>query len=235
LAFGNCSFDETSTDAFETMFAQNSNLCGLGLASTVSFTKPTQIMVARILQNHSPLQMLAIEVTGNPEGGIMMLSIMKALESNTTLHYLGIEGVDDHVCAALGTGLPKLRGLHELRCDGFHLAEMQQSMMLEAFKRNISIQKTSDVEEAFPDDDDKKKLRFYAMRNKNIPLLLDNPDRVPLSAWPKIFEITQQTEFHSTIIFNALQKVACRICQENPRRKRRLSDLEHESQTAIPH
>jgi hypothetical protein len=29
--------------------------------------------------------------------------------------------------------------------------------------------------------------------------------------------------------------VACRICQENPRRKRRLSDLEHESQTAIPH
>ena len=162
------------------------------LSHLVSFTKPTQIMVAKILHKDSPLQKLVIQRTGNHEGATMVSSIMKALESNTILHFLQVSGIDDHVRVALETGLPKLWGLQELSCHGLHLDEAQQPSMLEAFKHNTSIHKTWGVEEAFPDINDKKKLHHYAMRNENISLLLENPNRVPLSAWPKIFEITQQ-------------------------------------------
>jgi hypothetical protein len=92
-------------------------------------------------------------------------------------------------------------------------------MILDAFKCNASICKTFGVVEAFPDNDDKKKLQYYAVHNQNISLLLENPDSVPLSAWPWIFNITQQTEYNSTIIFSALWKLACHICQENPQQK----------------
>ena len=74
-------------------------------------------------------------------------------------------------------------------CHGLHLDEVQQCSMLEAFKQNTSIHKTSGVEEAFPDIIDKKKLHHYATCNENISLLLENPNNMPLSAWPNIFEI----------------------------------------------
>jgi hypothetical protein len=226
LAFQNCSFDETSTDVFGTMFAPNSNLRGLRLdANTLlSFSNPAQSMLAKILNKDSPLKKLSIELTDNAEGGIMMSAIMIALESNTTLHFLQVGGIDDRVRAALETGLPKLQGLRELDCDSLQLVEAQRPAMLETFKRNTSIRKTWGVEEAFPDIIDKKKLRHYATRNENIPLLLENPNRVPLSAWPKIFVIAQQSEYDSTIIFSALQKLAGHICQENRPRKRRRPD-----------
>ena len=87
MKFVSCSFDETSTDVFEIMFAPNSNLCGLELASLVSFTKPTQIILAKIFYKDSPLKRLDIDLSGNPEDGIMMC-IMIALELNTLLHFL---------------------------------------------------------------------------------------------------------------------------------------------------
>jgi hypothetical protein len=155
----------------------------------------------------------------------MISSIMKALERNTSLLYLRVQGVDDSAREALETGLPKLGGLQALDCRGLHLTEAQQPAMLEAFKRNTSIHWTLGVEEAFLDNVDKMKLKSYASRNKKISVLLENPDSVPLSVWPKIFATVQQTEYGSTIIFSALQKLAGHICQENPSRKRRLSDV----------
>ena len=47
----------------------------------------------------------------NREGGSMVSAIMKALEVNTTLRHLIIDGIGDEAREALQTGLPKLRGL----------------------------------------------------------------------------------------------------------------------------
>lgn len=56
----------------------------------------------------------------------MVSSIVKALESNTTLHCRQVDGIDDCVCVTLENGLPKLRGLKNLCCRGFRLdAEVQ--------------------------------------------------------------------------------------------------------------
>ena len=194
FAIKNCSFDEASTDLFETMFQPGSNLRSLGLQCG-SFAKPTNAMFGTILHNDSPLKKLFVWGTGNVEGGSMVSAIMKALEVNTTLCILRFYGVADGVREALQTGLPKLRGLKELSCDGLHLDDAQRPGMMEAFKRNHSILKTTGILQAFPNEEDKKRLQFYMTRNRSIPILLENPARIPLSAWPKVFKIAEHCEF----------------------------------------
>ena len=100
--------------------------------------------------------------------------------------------------------------------------------MMEAFKRNQSICETFGVQEAFPNEEDKKKLQFYARRNRNIPILLENPARIPLSAWPRVFKIAQHCEFGANTIFHALVELEERVGQKTESRKRRRLDPEEE-------
>lgn len=222
LSFFDCSFNEASTDLFESMFRPGSNLRSLGLACDSVFAKSMNTMVSEILRPNSPLQTLSVRRLTHPEGGSLVASIMKQLEVNTTLRHLSIDNVGGEVREALQNGLPKLRGLHKLSCFNLRLDDAQRPAMMDAFKRNGSIRKTSGaVLEAFPDEEDKKKLRFYATRNKNIPVLLENPARIPLSAWPKVFKMSQQCEFGANTVFRALVELEERVGQPKRSRKRR--------------
>jgi len=214
LNFSYCSFDEASTKAFETMFEPSSNLRSLRLnCPSIWFTKPTQAMMGSILRQDSPLKKLTLHgMASHEEGGNVMTAVMKALEVNTSLRYLRIDdGVEGEVVEALKNGLPKLRGLECLVCPGLLLDEAQRSSMLEEFKRNNSIRKTFGVLEAFPREEDKKKLLLHAARNQNIPELIENPARLPLLFWSKVFKIAQDCEYGADSVFRALLASADRI------------------------
>ena len=205
MEFGHCSFDEASSELFESMFHPNSNLRSFGLiCGSVSFAKPMSAILGTILHKDSPLELLYIWGTGNREAGSIVSTIMMALEVNTTLRKLWLDGIGGDVREAVENGLPKLRGLKKLSCSNFHLDDAQRPAVMEAFKRNHSIIETTGVERAFPDEDDKKKLRFYAARNQNIPMMLENPARLPISAWPKVIEISQHCESGANTVFRAL-------------------------------
>ena len=60
-------------------------------------------------------------------------------------------------------------------------------------------------------DDSKEKMHYYFNHNKQFQLLLECPDRVPISAWPKIFEIAQQCEYGTTLIFGGLHGLGASV------------------------
>ena len=233
LRFRKCSFDKASTELFEMMFRPNSNLRRMELeCGSVSFTKQTNVILDTILhKDDSPLKELCISLLGmdNREDGNALGAVMEALKVNTSLWYFAIaNGADlgDEVVEALQTGLPKLRGLKELSCLGLRLDHAQRLGMMEAFKRNHSICKTWGVQEAFPNEEDKKTLRLYAARNENIPTLIKNPARIPLAAWPRVFKIVEPCEFGANTVFRALMELEERVGQPKQSRERRRSDCE---------
>lgn len=192
------------------MFQLSSNLHHLALGcEDLSFSKPITAVLRVLLHPGSPLDRLTLH--GGVSGGIIS-AVMDALKVNSTLQTLDLGGLSaDEINAeggavllALENGLPGVIGIRELIIPSHLLDEAQGLRLVQAIKRNHSIQTFNyDGVEAFSDAS-KSKLSFYLERNKKLPALLECPSKVPLSAWPKIFEISQQCEYGATSVFRGL-------------------------------
>lgn len=237
LFLESCIFDETSTLLFETMFQSKANLRHLAFnCSEAMFSKPTEAMIRTILHPDSQLEMLHLFDICDKAGAIVS-TVMKALQKNVSLRNLcfshltadEINANDGLVVRALEEGLPRIRGLKMLDFPFHLLSEAQRFRVVQAMQRNCSITVFNDSGvEAFSDDL-KAKLRFYFKRNKCLPAMLENPSKVPIALWPKIFEIAQQHEFGATSVFEGLLGLGASICRTTQTRKRiRSDDLEED-------
>ena len=171
--------------------------------------------------------------------GSIVSTVMEALENNSSLCSLRLylsDGNADDAIRALERGLPKLRGLRELRLE-HRPNEAQVVSIMQMLKCNSSLHKFSCIGFDIMFSRDKKaKMRFYFERNQQLPLLLECPDKVPLSAWPKIFEIAQQCEYGTTSIFRGLLGLGVAVGGQTATqsRKRLRSDSEEAPDKPYP-
>ena len=106
---------------------------------------------------------------------------MGALETNSVLEFLVVDAIGDRqACQSLMRGIPKMTVVKRLMCDAFGIEDFDTRDLIQALKRNRSVLEFGGLYVAgHLDEYDKTKLRYYAARNKYLPMLVESPHDTP--------------------------------------------------------
>lgn len=193
---------------FEAMFQttpNSSKTYELSLCPFSNFSKPTETVLRTILGSNSRVAQIFLSLFSVTQSNAAVTrAATEALEVNTSVRIVEVHILDAITCRVLAAGIPRMKGVKEMRFQLSSSALQMKPDLMQAFKRNTSLESVVCTKpEQFFNRHDKRRLKAYTERNKNLPRLIVCPTSIPISAWPRVLKALQVTE-SSTVIFRCL-------------------------------
>jgi hypothetical protein len=206
LTLETCSFDQASTEHFESMFQTPSCVTTLELKNEVRFAKPAGNLLRDLLRQSN---LKKLELGGRCSwDATCVQGIGEALKQDSSLTSLVIRcrALDEPLCQEIMNSLPAWRGLRSivLVVNVRDITVGFVACFLRAFQRNGSLT-TIDIDAEFLDRQARAALRSYADRNDKSQRLCHSPSAVPVNQWPETLARAMECENWLDVVYTVFR------------------------------
>jgi hypothetical protein len=221
MILDSCRFDSESTELLQSIFqCPESKIQSLKISGAASFDPSLASFISELISSKPKTSKLAKIDIANLLPGVKqnlgMTTLLRPLKESTLKH-LDIGVVSSHLeVQELFLNIPLIRGLKEITFDveRHFYAHEYKNLIIQAFKRNWSLEKVNCARFLDADQEDITKVQFYFARNKSIHEWILAYDAVPTSYLPKVFSSALAYEYHSDFLFRALIVMNDRLGQQ---------------------